>query len=99
MQNPKILPLRWADKLVRLGQAFWHIISMDRLEIAATAFSSTMACPTWECLKHELDRTDKQYPVRSTVDVRTGVKKAPAEPMKRDGSIMARCIGRVSYHR
>jgi hypothetical protein len=31
---------RWADKLVRVGCAFWHIISMDGLEIAATALSS-----------------------------------------------------------
>ena len=37
---------RWADKLVRPGKAFWHIISMDGLEIAATALSSVMVCPT-----------------------------------------------------
>ena len=40
---------RWADKKVRLGQAVWHIISMDGLEIAATALSSTVVCPTCEC--------------------------------------------------
>ncbi len=54
----------WADKLVCLGLAFWHIISMDGLEIAATALSSTMVCPTCECPREELDRTDKLYPVR-----------------------------------
>ena len=64
---------RWADKLVRLGLAFWHIISMDGLEIAATALSSTTECPTCECPKDELERTDKLYPVRSTDDVRAGV--------------------------
>jgi hypothetical protein len=37
---------RWADKLVRPGKAFWHIISIDGLEIAATALSSVMVCPT-----------------------------------------------------
>ncbi len=37
---------RWADKLVHPGKAFWHIISMDWLEIAATALSTTMVCPT-----------------------------------------------------
>ncbi len=31
---------RWADKMVRLGLAFWHI-SLDGLEIAAAALSST----------------------------------------------------------
>jgi hypothetical protein len=55
---------RWADKLVRPGKAFWHIISMDGLEIAATALSTTMVCPTCECAREELDRTDKLYPVR-----------------------------------
>ena len=67
---------RWADKLVRLGQAFWHIISLDGLEIAATALSSTMECPTCECPKDELDRTDKLYPVRSTADVQAGAAAA-----------------------
>ena len=91
---------RWADKKVRLGQAFWHIISLDGLEIAATALSSTMECPTCECPKGELDRTDKLYPVRSTADVHAGVEKARAELLNRDGSIKDRCIGKVIllYH-
>ena len=86
---------RWGDKLVRLGLAFWHIISMDGLEIAATALSSTMECPTCECPKDELDRTDKLYPVRSTADVQAGVEKARAELLNRDGSIKDRCVGKV----
>ncbi len=89
---------RWADKFVRLVQALWHIISMDGLEIAATALSSIMTFPTCECPKGELDRTDKLYPVRSTADVRTAVEKARAELLERDGSIKDRCIGKVSYH-
>jgi hypothetical protein len=73
---------------------------MDGLEIAATALSSTMTCPTCECPKGELDhdRTDRLYPVRSTADVRTGVEKARAELLERDGSIKDRCIGKVTYH-
>ncbi len=35
---------QWADKLVGLGLVFWHIVSMDGLEIA-TELSSTMECP------------------------------------------------------
>ena len=73
-KNPRYY--RWGDKLVRLGQAFWHFIGMDGLEIATTAaLSSTMTCPTCECPKDELDRTDKLYPVTSTADVR------PATPL------------------
>jgi hypothetical protein len=89
---------RWADKLVRPGKAFWHIISMDGLEIAATALSSVMVCPTCECPRAELDRTDKLYPVRSAADVRAGVEKARAELLNRDGSIKDRCIGKVMYY-
>ncbi len=89
---------RWADKFVILRQPFWHIISMDGLEIAATALSSTMTCPTCECPKGMLDRTDNLYPVRSTADVRTGVEKARAELLERDGSIKDQCVGKVSYH-
>ncbi len=71
---------------------------MDGLEIAATALSSTMTCTTCESQKDEVDRTDKLYPVRSTTDVRTGVKKARAELLELDGSIKDRCIGKVSYN-
>ena len=90
---------RWADKMVCLGLAFWHIISLDGSEIAAAALSSTMECPTCECPKEELDRTDKLYPVRNTADVRAGVEKARAELLNRDGTIKDRCIGKVmGYH-
>ena len=86
---------RWTDKKVCLGQAFWHIISMDGLEIAATALSSTMVCPTYECPKDGLERTKKLYPTRSTDDVRAGVEKACAELLNLDRSIKDRCIGKV----
>jgi hypothetical protein len=54
-----------------------------------------MECPTCECPKEELDRTDKLYPVRSTSDVRAGVEKARAELLNRDGTIKDRCNGKV----
>jgi hypothetical protein len=88
---------RWADTLARLGCAFWHIISIDGLEIAATALSNTMECPTCECPKDELDRTDKLYPVRSSAKVGAGVEEARAELLNRDGSIKDRCLGKVCY--
>ncbi len=36
---------------------------------------------------------------RSTADVRTGMEKARAELLERDGSIKDQCIGKVSYYR
>ncbi len=71
---------------------------MDGLEIAATALSTTMVCPTYKCPREELDRTDKLYPVRSTADVRAGVEKACAELLNSDGSIKDRCLGKVIYY-
>ena len=93
VQNCKILPL--GRQVGPSWTGFWHIISLDGLEIAATALSSTMECPTCDCPKAELDRTDKLYPVRSTADVQAGVEKARRELLNRDGSIKDRCIGKV----
>jgi hypothetical protein len=75
--------------------AFWHIISMDGLVIAATALSTIKECPTCQCPREELDRTEKVYLVRSTADVRAGVEKVRAVLLNRDGSINDRCIGKV----
>jgi hypothetical protein len=70
---------------------------MDGLEIAATALSNTMECPTCECPKDELDRTDKLYPVRSSAKVGAGVEEERAELLNRDGSIKDRCRCVISY--
>jgi hypothetical protein len=48
---------RWEDKLVYPGKAFWHIISMKWLEIAATALSSIKESPTCKCLREETRQT------------------------------------------
>ena len=90
-KNPRYC--RWADRMIRLGLAFWRIISLDGLEIAAAALSSTMECP-----KEELDMTDKLYPVKFTSDVRAGVEKARAERLNRDGTIKDRRIGKVMWY-
>ena len=52
---------RFADGKVREGQCFWHLLSMDGLEISYTAMCPTNDCPVCERPKDELDRTDKSY--------------------------------------
>ena len=47
----------FADGMVRLGRFFWHLLSMEGLEIAST-MCSTEECPVGEVPKDELDRTD-----------------------------------------
>jgi len=54
---------RFADGKVRLGRCFWHLLSMDGLEIAATTMCHTDECPVCECPKDKLDRTDILYPL------------------------------------
>ena len=54
---------RFADGKVRLGLCFWHLLSMDGLDIAATTMCSTCDCPVCECPKDELDRTNVSYPL------------------------------------
>ena len=67
---------RFADKKVRQGRCFWHLLSMDGLEIAATTMCNTDNCPVCECPKDELDRTDFLYPLRDSATVKARVEAA-----------------------
>ena len=78
---------RFADKLVRQGRGFWHLLCMDGAEIAAATMCGTDNCPTCECPKAELDSTEKTYPLRRTATVRQKVEQARAEHLRADGSI------------
>ena len=51
---------RFADKLVRQGRGFWHLLSMDGAEIAQATMCTTDNCPTCECPKAELDNTQRK---------------------------------------
>jgi len=78
---------RFADKLVRQGRGFWHLLCMDGAEIAAATMCGTDNCPTCECPKAELDSTEHTYPLRSTETIRKKVEQARAEHLKADGTI------------
>ena len=78
---------RFADKLVRQGRGFWHLLCMDGAEIAAATMCGTDNCPTCECPKAELDNTEDTYPLRRTESVRKQVEQARAEHLKADGTI------------
>ena len=79
--------LRFADRKVRLCQAFYHFCSMDGEEVAATLMCSTSDCPVCECPKDELDRTDVVYPLRNTSKVRAAVYDAREELLEEDGTV------------
>ena len=78
---------RFADKVVRQGRGFWHLLCMDGAEIAAATMCGTDNCPTCECPKAELDNTEDTYPLRRTESVRKQVVQARAEHLNADGTI------------
>ena len=53
-----------ADKLVRQGRGFWHLLCMDGADIAAATTCGTDNCPTCECPKAELANSEDTYPYR-----------------------------------
>ena len=89
---------RFADKRVRLGRCFWHLLSMDGLEIASNTMCGTDNCPVCECPRDELHRTDVSYPLRTASVVQKQVKAARAKLLEPDGRTKPRCVGTVSCH-
>lgn len=87
---------RFADGKVREGRCFWHLLSMDGLEIAATTMCPTDECPVCECPKDELERTDIAYPLRCGETIKSQVEAAQADLLNPDGSIKDRCKAKVS---
>ena len=79
--------LRFADRNVRLCQAFYHFCSMDGEEVAATLMCSASDCPVCECPKDVLDRTDVFYPLRNTDKVKAAVYNAREELLEEDGTV------------
>ena len=88
---------RFADKLVRQGRGFWHLLCMDGAEIAAATMCGTDNCPTCECPKAELANTEDSYPLRTTDSVRKKVEEARAEHIRADGSIKNDHKDKVCY--
>jgi hypothetical protein len=77
---------------------FWHLLSMDGLEISYMAMCPTNDCPICECPRDELDRTDTTYEVRSGEKIKSMVKAAQAELLNPDGIIKNRCKTKVSMY-
>lgn len=86
---------RFADGKVREGRCFWHLLSMDGLEIAATTMCPTDDCPVCECPKDELERTDIAYPLRCGETIKSQVEAAQADLLNSDGSIKDQSPGAI----
>ena len=86
---------RFADKKVRFVKFVHFFTSMDGLELAASALTSTRDCPTCECPRELLGTTSRLYPIRDTQKLRNAVAKARAELLNPDESIKCRCIDKV----
>ena len=82
---------RFADKLVRQGRGFWHLLSMDGAEIAQATMCTTDNCPTCECPKAQLDNTADLWALRDTEAVKKAVELERQRLLNADGSIKDRC--------
>ena len=82
---------RFADKLVRQGRGFWHLLSMDGAEIAQATMCTTDNCPTCECPKAQLDNTADLWALRDTEAVKKAVERERQKFINADGSIKDRC--------
>ena len=86
---------RFADGRVREGRCFWHLLSMDGLEIAYSTMCPTDDCPVCECPGEELERTDVSYPLRNATTIKSQVERARAQLLNPDGTIKNRCKDKV----
>ena len=76
--------LRFADRKIRLCQAFYHFCRMDGEEFDATLMCSTGDCPVCDCPKDALDRTDVFDPLRNIERVKAAVYEAREELLEED---------------
>jgi hypothetical protein len=86
---------RFADKVVRCGRGFWHLLSLDGAEIAAATTCGTDNCPTCECPKDRLADTDETWPLRTVRDLKKAVDDARATLLNADGTVKNGKIGQV----
>ena len=89
--------MRFADRKVRLCQAFFSFWSMDGEEVAATLLCPTSDCPVCECPRDELDRTEIMYPFRHARSVQAAIKAAREELLEEDGTVRNGCKKKVLH--
>ena len=66
----KNIHLRFADNLIHLSRAFYHVLVLDGAEVAAATMNDTRQCLVCTCPHDELDRTDKAYPYLHTKEAK-----------------------------
>ena len=91
----KDIYLRFADNLIRLSRAFYHLLVLDGAEVAAATMCDTRPCPVCTCPHDELDRTDKAFPYRHTETVKAQVEAARREHLDDRGQIKPNHISKV----
>ena len=72
----------------------WTARSQERLP---TTMCISIECPVCECLKNELDQTDKLTPLCNGETIKAQVKRAQSEVLEPNGCIKHNCIGLVSF--
>ena len=70
---------QFADKLVRRGRGFWHLLSLDGAEIAAVTTCGTDNCSTSQCPKSELANMEETWPSRTVLESKKAVEDVLVE--------------------
>ena len=86
---------RFADKVVRRGRGFWHLLSLDGAEIAAATTCGTDNCTSCECPKSELANTEASWPLRTVHEVKQAFDAARAQLLTADGTVKEGCKTKV----
>ena len=86
---------RFADKVVRRGRGFWHLLSLDGAEIAAATTCGTDNCPSCKCPKSELAKTEVSWPLRTVRELKQAVDAARAQLLNADGTVKEGCKTKV----
>ena len=81
----------FADKVVRCGRGFWHLLSLDGAEIAAATLCGTDNCPTCECPKSELDNTEEAYPLRKTSKIKQEIDSVGTVGYRVEAEVVKHC--------
>ncbi len=82
--------LRFADDLVRLCRAFYHLLVMDGAKVAAALLCDVNHCPVCTCPHSELDLTDRSYPFHDTESLKEAVNAAREKHMDAEGHVLPR---------
>ena len=91
----KNMYLRFGDGLIRECLCFYHLLSLDGMEIAACLMSNTGQCPTCKVPNDKLDCLDEEFECRTSEELIGQVQAAREKYLDVHGEIKQGCKEQV----